>query len=159
MSMSMLHVHVNAAFHVNASCQCQCPLTYIEMPDCPASGQFGTGLKKLTMPKPVRYRTKLTQSGILLIQYWTKIPDAQMPMPALVSSMPMPSYASGCPIPQSAPTISYSGSCLRQNHFIGWALVLTRTPTTSAENQVPQNTLITSSNGSGSGTEHSTLLH
>ncbi len=42
------------------------------MPDCPASGQFGTGLKKITMPKPVRYRTKLTHSGIILVRYRTK---------------------------------------------------------------------------------------
>jgi hypothetical protein len=33
-SMSMLHVHVYV--HV-----------YVEMPDCPASGQFGTGQKKI----------------------------------------------------------------------------------------------------------------
>ncbi len=63
------------------------------MPDCPASGQSGTGLKKLTMPKPVRYRTKLMQSGIFLARYRTKIRDARMPMPALVSWMQMPSYA------------------------------------------------------------------
>jgi hypothetical protein len=63
------------------------------MPDCPASSQSGTGLKKLTMPEQVRYRTKLTQSGIFLVRYRTKIQDAGMPMPALVSSMPMPSYA------------------------------------------------------------------
>jgi hypothetical protein len=49
--------------------------------------------KKLTKPKPVRYRTKLTQSGIFLVRYRTKIRDTGMPMPALVSSMPMPSYA------------------------------------------------------------------
>ncbi len=30
---------------------------------------------------------------IFLVQYWTKIRDAGMPMPALFSSMPMPSYA------------------------------------------------------------------
>ncbi len=48
--------------------------------------------KKLTMPEQVRYRTKLTQSGIFLVRYRTKIQDAGMPMPALVSSMPMPSY-------------------------------------------------------------------
>jgi hypothetical protein len=41
----------------------------------------------------VRYWTKLTQSGIFLVQYQTKIWNAGMPMPALVSSMPMPSYA------------------------------------------------------------------
>ncbi len=63
------------------------------MPDCPASGQSGTGLKKITMPKPVRYRTKMTQSGILLDRCQTKIGDAGMPIPALVSLMPMPSYA------------------------------------------------------------------
>jgi hypothetical protein len=45
------------------------------------------------MPEQVRYRTKLTQSGIFLVRYRTKIQDAGMPMPALVSSMPMPSYA------------------------------------------------------------------
>ncbi len=45
------------------------------------------------MPEQVRYRTKLTQSGIFLVRYQTKIRDAGMPMPALVSSMPMPSYA------------------------------------------------------------------
>jgi hypothetical protein len=33
-------------------------------PDCPASAQFGTGMKKLTMPGQVRYWTKLRQSGI-----------------------------------------------------------------------------------------------
>ncbi len=48
------------------------------------------------MPKPVRYRTKLTQSGIFLVRYRTKIRDAGMPMLALVSSMPMPSYAKIC---------------------------------------------------------------
>jgi hypothetical protein len=45
------------------------------------------------MPEQVRYRTKLTQSGIFLVQYRTKIWDARMLMPVLVSSMPMPSYA------------------------------------------------------------------
>ncbi len=50
------------------------------MPDCPASGQSGTGLKKkLTKPEQVRYRTKLTQSGICLLRYRTKIRDAGMP--------------------------------------------------------------------------------
>ncbi len=46
------------------------------------------------MPKPVQYWTKLMQSGIFLVWYQTKIRDAGMPMPVLVSSMPMPSYAS-----------------------------------------------------------------
>jgi hypothetical protein len=64
------------------------------MPDRPASSQSGTGLKKkITIPEQVQYRTKLTQSGIFLVRYQTKIRDAVMPMPALVSSMPMPSYA------------------------------------------------------------------
>ncbi len=62
------------------------------MPDCLASDQSGTGLKKLTMPGIVQYRTKPRQSGIFLVRYRTKIIDAGMPMPALVSSMPMPSY-------------------------------------------------------------------
>jgi hypothetical protein len=63
------------------------------MPDCPGSDQSGTGLKKLTLPGIVRYRTKPRQSGIFLVWYRTEIIDAGMPMPALVSSMPMPSYA------------------------------------------------------------------
>ncbi len=62
------------------------------MPDRLASSQSGTGLKKLTMPEQVRYRTKLTQSSIILVRYRTKIWDAGMPMPALVFWMPMPSY-------------------------------------------------------------------
>jgi hypothetical protein len=44
------------------------------------------------MPGQVRYWTKLTQSGIFLVWYRTKILDAGMPMPALVFLMPMPSY-------------------------------------------------------------------
>ncbi len=64
------------------------------MPDPPESGQSVPDRKKLTMPEQVRYRTKLTQSGIFLVWYQTEIRDAGMPMPALVSSMPMPSYAS-----------------------------------------------------------------
>ncbi len=48
--------------------------------------------KKLTMTEQVRYWTKLTQSGIFLVRYRTKIRDAGMLMPALVSSMPMSSY-------------------------------------------------------------------
>jgi hypothetical protein len=68
---------------------------YIEMPKCrtvrhPVS--LVPDWKKLTMLKPVQYRTKLTQSSIFLVRYRTKIRDARMPMPALVSSMLMPSY-------------------------------------------------------------------
>jgi hypothetical protein len=50
-------------------------------------------MKKLTVLEPVRYRTKLMQSGIFLFRYRTEIMDAGIPMPALVSSMPMPSFA------------------------------------------------------------------
>ncbi len=48
--------------------------------------------KKLTTSEHVWYWTKLTQSDIFLVWYRTKIWDAGMPMPVLVSSMPMPSY-------------------------------------------------------------------
>jgi hypothetical protein len=37
MSMSMLHVHVNVHIHIDRNAG---------MPDCPASSQSGTGLKK-----------------------------------------------------------------------------------------------------------------
>jgi hypothetical protein len=57
------------------------------MLDCPASGQFGTGMKRLTMPEHVRYWTKPMQSSIILVRYWTKIMDVRMPVPAIVSSM------------------------------------------------------------------------
>ncbi len=62
------------------------------MPDCPASDQSSTGMKKLTMPGQVRYRTKPRQSGIFWVRYRTESIDAGMPMPELVSWMPMPSY-------------------------------------------------------------------
>ncbi len=83
-SMSMLHANVNVHWHM-----------YIEMPECRTVRHPVSPVpdwKKLTMPKPVRYRTKLTESSIFLVRYRTKIRDAGMPMPALVSSMPMPSY-------------------------------------------------------------------
>jgi hypothetical protein len=95
--MSMLHVHVHSA----SPCPCSMSMSismyiYIEMPECrtvrhPVSPV--PDCKKLTMPEQVRYRNKLTQSGIFLVRYRTKIRHAGMPMPALVSSMPMPSYA------------------------------------------------------------------
>jgi hypothetical protein len=44
------------------------------------------------MPELVWYRTKLTQSAISLVRFRTKILDARMLIPALVTSMPMPSY-------------------------------------------------------------------
>jgi hypothetical protein len=77
--MSMLHVHVNVHVHIYRNAG---------MPDRPASSQSGTGLKKTNDAGQVRYRIKLTQSGIFLVWYRTKIRDAGMPMPALVSSMP-----------------------------------------------------------------------
>jgi hypothetical protein len=97
MSMSIMHVPVHVA------CPCQCCMSmsmsmyiYIETPECrtirhPVS--LVLDRKKLMMPEQVRYQTKLTQSGIFLVRYRTKIRDAGMLMPALVSSMPMPSYA------------------------------------------------------------------
>jgi hypothetical protein len=100
--MSMMNVHVSVhvhAAHHRCVCVCECVFVCVfvcinaGMPDCPASEQSSTGLKKITMPEQVRYRTKLTQSGIFLVRYRTKIRHAGMPMPALVSSMPMPSYA------------------------------------------------------------------
>ncbi len=50
---------------------------------CLASDQSGSGLKKLTMPGIVRYRTKPRQSGIFLVWYWTEIIDAGMPTPGV----------------------------------------------------------------------------
>jgi hypothetical protein len=44
------------------------------------------------MLMPVRYRNKETQSSTGMLQYWAKIQDAGMPMPAASTSMPMPSY-------------------------------------------------------------------
>jgi hypothetical protein len=87
-SMSMLHVHVNAA------CPCQCPYTYNNNAGISGirSVRFRTE-KKIMIPKQVWYRTKLTQSGIMLVRYQTKIRDARMPMPVSVSSMLMPIYA------------------------------------------------------------------
>jgi hypothetical protein len=82
--MSMLHVHVNIHVHIYRNSG---------MPDRPASGQSGTGLKKITMPEQAWYRTRLTQFRIFLVRYQTKIRHAGMLMPALVSSKPMPSYA------------------------------------------------------------------
>jgi hypothetical protein len=84
-------------------CQCFMSMSmsmyiYVEMPECRTVQHLVSPVpdwKKLAMPEQVRYRTKVTQSGIYLVRYlikMTKIRDAGMPMPALVSSMPMPSY-------------------------------------------------------------------
>jgi hypothetical protein len=100
--MSMLNVHVPIyvhAAHHKCVCVCErvCVFVFVcindGMPDCPAFDQGGTGIKNLTMPGQVRYRTKPRQSGIFLVRYRTKIIDAVMPMPALVFWIPMPSYA------------------------------------------------------------------
>jgi hypothetical protein len=89
----MLQVHVHATHHRCLSvCVFVCVCINAGMPNCPASDQSGTELKKLTMPGLVRYRTKPRQSGIFLVRYRTGIIDAGMPMPVLVSSMPLPSY-------------------------------------------------------------------
>jgi hypothetical protein len=59
-------------------CVCECVFMCLNagMPDCPASDQSGTGMKKLTMPGMVRYRIKSRQSGIFLVQYRTEKNDA-----------------------------------------------------------------------------------
>jgi hypothetical protein len=41
---------------------------------------------------PVRYRNKVTQSGIFLVQFWNEMTDDGMPIPALVFWMPMPTF-------------------------------------------------------------------
>jgi hypothetical protein len=46
------------------------------MPDCPASEQSGTRIKKPTMPGQDGYQTKPRQSGIFLVRYQTEIIDA-----------------------------------------------------------------------------------
>jgi hypothetical protein len=67
------------------------------------------------MPEQVLYRTKLTQSGIFLVRYRTKIRDARKPMPALVSSMLMPSYG----MPQTRHRLVKLGSRLD----MGWCIL------------------------------------
>jgi hypothetical protein len=92
-------VHVHAAHH-RCVCVCECVFMCVfvfvcinaGMPDCPASDQSGTEIKKLMMPGQFRYQTKPRQSGIFSVWYQTDYIDAGMPMPALVFWMPMPSY-------------------------------------------------------------------
>jgi hypothetical protein len=45
------------------------------------------------MLEPVQYRNKETQSGTGMLQCWTEIQDAGMPMPVASTLMLMPSYA------------------------------------------------------------------
>jgi hypothetical protein len=63
----------------------------------------------------------LTQSSIFLVRYHTKIRDAAMLMPAIVSSMPMPSYA-----------YSYRCACLLKQQS---SITVSRLPT--KENKLP----------------------
>jgi len=65
------------------------------MPNCLASDQSGTGMKKKTLLlDQVQYRDKRTQSGTRMLRYRTEIQDVGMPMAAASASIPMPSYAS-----------------------------------------------------------------
>ncbi len=107
--MVLVHLHVHdtcpcpcctsmflsifSAVHHRSVCVCECVFVCVfvfvcinaGIPDCPASDQSGTRMKKLTMPGMVWYRTEII--------------NAVMPMPALVSSLSMPSYVhsfSGC---------------------------------------------------------------
>jgi hypothetical protein len=119
-SMSMLHIHVHTACHLHVACSCQCCIPwqcyipcqccilcqcfmsmsmsmyiYAEMPECRTVRHPVSPVpdwKKLTMPEQFWYWIKLTLSSIFLVRYWTKIRDAGMLMPALVSSVTMPSY-------------------------------------------------------------------
>jgi hypothetical protein len=64
------------------------------MPDCLASGQSGTGMKKTidaeTGPEP----DQANDVWHFSVRYRTEIMNAGMLMPALVCTMPMPSYGS-----------------------------------------------------------------
>ncbi len=66
-------VHVHAAHH-RCVCVCECLFVCVfvcinaGMPDCLAFDQSSTGMKKLTMPGQVRYRTNPRHSGIF---FWS----------------------------------------------------------------------------------------
>jgi hypothetical protein len=64
-------------------------------PDCPASDQSGTGIKKTNDAGtvPVSDQAKAVQH--FSVRYRTEIIDAGMPMPALVFWMPMHTYDFG----------------------------------------------------------------
>ncbi len=84
--MSMLNVHVPVhvhAAHHRCVCVCECMFVFVcinaGMPDCPASDQFGTAMKKLTMPGQVRYRTKPDRHFLGPVpdrNYWCRNADA-----------------------------------------------------------------------------------
>jgi hypothetical protein len=82
MSMSMLHVHVNV--HVQL-------YIYIEITEYQTVRH---AVSPVLDWKKLRTGTGLSSHSpaFFLVWYWTKIRNAGMPMPALVSSMPMPSY-------------------------------------------------------------------
>ncbi len=68
------------------------PFLNARMSDCLASSQSGIQMNKNAVVEPVRYRNKGTQSDTLMLQYWTEVQDAGMPMPVASTSMLMPSY-------------------------------------------------------------------
>ncbi len=68
------------------------PFLNVGMSDCLASRQSGIQMNKNAVVEPVRYRNKGTQSGTVMLRYWTEVHDAGMPMPAASTSMLMPSY-------------------------------------------------------------------
>jgi hypothetical protein len=55
-------------------------LLYAGMPDCTASGLYGTGMnKKMSMPEAVRYRNKGIQYITGMLRYQTEMQDAGIP--------------------------------------------------------------------------------
>jgi hypothetical protein len=64
------------------------------MPDCPASGQSGTGWQneKNADARARRYGKKGNQSGTGMVRYRTDMSDAGMSMPRASALMPVPSY-------------------------------------------------------------------
>ncbi len=73
-------------------CVCVCMCISAGIPDCPASDQSGTGMKKSNNAGTYPVLDKADAFQHTLVRYRTEIMDAGMPMPALVSSMLMPSY-------------------------------------------------------------------
>jgi hypothetical protein len=64
------------------------------MPDCLASSQSGTGMKRKMLLLEPAGRKKGIQSCTGMLRYWMELPYDAMPMPAPApsASMPMPSY-------------------------------------------------------------------
>jgi hypothetical protein len=63
------------------------------MPDCPASSQSGTRLRKTNDAGTDLVPELNDAARHFLMKYRTEMTDAGMPMPALVLRMPMPTYA------------------------------------------------------------------